>query len=289
MHLVTFDLAICTFGRPDSVLSAISLSKAELGEFTRVIVIDNNPSQLAHDIKKMLLDSGATVFHEPAAGLSKARNRALQSSAADYLWFIDDDASLVEGFAVQLNKHRRLISELAPELRPFFGGGLILAASNESKVATIGPFELGLLSCMNPTHPFSQAWGANMFINRQRALDVGGFDPNLGWVKEAGALLGEEDDLYLRLCVGCSAEQNRMYFADGCAVNHWIPASRRRSSWLMKRAFKGGRSNFIVYKNAPLNEFIETCKTCLRQPNKDHLLRMSFAVGKMYQKHVVHK
>lgn|GEM_PF-2721689 len=286
MDKVTFDLAICTFGRPDCVLSAVERSKSELSEFSSLIVIDNNPTGLANDVKEVLIGAGVKIVHEPKAGLSTARNRALNFSSADYLWFIDDDASLVEGFAAHLNRHRNLISECHPDVRPSFGGGFILAASTESNISTIGPFELGLLSCMNPLHPFSQPWGANMFVDRQRAVRVGGFDPNLGWVKEAGSLLGEEDDLYLRLCKGNPEEQNRAFFADGCGVNHWIPITRRKFSWLMKRAFKGGRSNFIVYQHASKAELFQSFRSCIRNPNKDNLFRLSFVVGKMFQKYV---
>jgi glycosyltransferase involved in cell wall biosynthesis len=285
--MVTVDLAICTFGRADVLLKIFERSVAEFGVFSRVLVIDNNPDRLPPAARERLESFSATVIHEPAMGLSRARNRALKESTADFVWFIDDDASLVPGFAEKAGLLLQTFSSMGQDSLPIFGGGFILAASDECNIDTIGAFELGLLSCMNPTHPFSQPWGANMFVNRGVALKVGGFDPQLGWVKESGALLGEEDDLYLRMQSGTQAAQAKIYFADGCAVHHWIPLWRRNFRWLCKRAFKGGRSNYLVYRSFRRRELLDVFKTFIKRASKDSLLHFVFVIGKYYQRSLV--
>lgn len=278
------DLAICTYGRGDAAVEGLRKSSKELSIFSRVLVVDNNPTGLSPEICAELRSFGAEIVAEPSTGLSKARNRALKESQSEYVWFIDDDASLVAGFAAHAKRHFDRIATLPAELRPVFGGGLILAASQECDVSTIGAFERGMLSCMRPDEHFVQPWGANMLAHRQIALSVGGFDPQLGWVKESGALLGEEDDLFLRMSKCVVPERRKIYFFDGCAVDHWIPAARRNLGWLLRRAFKGGRSNFIVYRALTWEELWAAVRNLLRSPSRDNLLRVAFVVGKAYQR-----
>ncbi len=278
------DLAVCTFGRGDTVLSTIKKSVSEFGAFSKVLVIDNNLNGLPSDITAALHDLPVTIIHEPATGLSRARNRALSDSTADYVWFIDDDASLCANFSNELPRHIERISSMQPETRPAYGGGLILAASEGQTADNIGRFELGLLSCMNANEPFAQPWGANMFVDREVALRVDGFDPRLGWVKETGALLGEEDDLFLRMQATVPEARRQPYFADRCSVHHWIPKTRRELRWLIPRALKGGKSNFIVYKNAPIREGLSAAKRVLKSPTRENLLFATFVGGKLLQR-----
>lgn len=278
------DLAICTFGRGDTVLATVKKSVGEFGAFANVVVVDNNTEGLPTAVLNALGSLPVKVIHEPSTGLSRARNRALSESNSDYVWFIDDDASLCAGFSGELNRHVTNITAMGNDHRPAYGGGLILAASEEDTANNIGRFELGLLSCMNANEPFAQPWGANMFVDRSVALKVGGFDPRLGWVKESGALLGEEDDLFIRMQADVPETRRRPFFADRCSVHHWIPKTRRELRWLIPRALKGGKSNFIVYKNAPIREGLSAAKKVLRSPSRENLLYATFVGGKLLQR-----
>lgn len=280
----TVDLAICTFGRAETVVSSLERSRPELGAFERILVIDNNPDGMPDAARAKLRACGADIVHEPEVGLSRARNRALRESRADVLWYIDDDASLRDGFADGVRRHLDRIAAMDTASRPVFGGGYILAASEVADVSVIGPFELSLLSCMSPSRPFPRPWGANMFVDRAVAAAAGGFDPALGWTHGTRGFLGEEDDLFVRMQRSVGEGRRTAYFADGCSVDHWVPQLRRRFTWLLSRAFKGGRSNYVLFRNMGKRELIRGFRQCAASPGRENVLILAFLMGKRFQR-----
>lgn len=279
MPLPTIDLAICTHGRGEEIFPIFEMSKPEFGLFNKIIVVDNNPNGLPASLRERFESAGVQIVRELKTGLSPARTKGLSESKADYVWFIDDDASLTSGFAANAKRHIEHLSILPINERPVAGGGLILAASNERDTSDIGAFELGLLSCMNPQSKFVQPWGANMFVDRAVALEAGGFQ-----FGTRIANLGDEDECFQRMHKLVPPSRQKFFFAEGCAVQHWIPDSRRQFKWLLSRAYKGGRVNFIVYRSFSGKEIWPEVGKLLRTPSKDNCLRLAFVAGKMRQR-----
>lgn len=276
---ITFTLAICTFGRSEQVLRCLDFSQSELYGFDELILIDNNPTMDTSFHKNFILNN-FKIFHEPKVGLSSARNRALQEASSRYVWFIDDDASLVQGFSKILESKAALWS--AMNNPPSYGGGLILPAfQNPNSARSLGALEMALLSCNEKETSSFRPWGANMFVDRVLAISLGAFRENFGYVGHRTSTLGEEDDLFLRIMV---VDKRECCFIKGASVFHWIPDSRLRLSWILRRALNGGSSNYLVYQKISFLGFLRGATILFFKSPREGVLTIVFEIGKLKAK-----
>jgi succinoglycan biosynthesis protein ExoM len=95
----TIDVLLATFRRPDLLAQALqSLARLELGGLTiRVVVVDNDKEASARTtVQAFRKTVPFEVIYdiEPAQGVVRARNRALNQVRADYFAFFDDDETV---------------------------------------------------------------------------------------------------------------------------------------------------------------------------------------------------
>ena len=99
---------VCTYNRADWLGEAIeSLTKLETGDYTyEVLVIDNASSDNTPEVVKEFAEktSACTIRYvrEGEPGVSFARNRGLQESAATWIAFFDDDEIAEPDWLLQL-------------------------------------------------------------------------------------------------------------------------------------------------------------------------------------------
>jgi len=103
-------IGILTYRRPEEVKRCLEAVVAAIAEpmpdswsVDEVMVIDNDPDGSARAVVSKLAErtvSAASIryVHEPRAGVSIARNRAMAEAAGDVLVFIDDDEIPHEGW-----------------------------------------------------------------------------------------------------------------------------------------------------------------------------------------------
>ena len=93
-------VAICTLNRKDFILRCLSALQPQLTQFPLVelVVVDNGCNDDTEAAVLALGISGLRYVHEPALGLSNARNRALACCDREYLVFLDDDGYPAEGW-----------------------------------------------------------------------------------------------------------------------------------------------------------------------------------------------
>ncbi|MGB0873223.1 MAG: glycosyltransferase [Solirubrobacterales bacterium] len=197
-----FSVVVCTFDRPDSLLRAVrSVLASDYPDF-ELIVVDNAPqTNSTRDALSTITDSRVRYAAEPAAGLSRARNRGLADAVGELIAFTDDDVevdphwlrSLASAFAVRPNVG--LVTGLVPaaELDNEFQQRFD-SAVHWSTELTRRSYDLNENRLKMPTFPFRtgrMGAGANFAVSRECAQAVGGFDRALG----AGAPCGGGDDL----------------------------------------------------------------------------------------------
>lgn len=225
-------VCVATFRRRaglERVLRGLDLLVFERSATPRleILVIDNDPAGSARQVVEQLR---ATVRwpiryeHEPRRGLSHVRNAAIASARArsELVAFIDDDeqptpAWLDELLAVQRDLDADVV--LGPTLRLFEGevprwierGGFFV----ERRYPTGTALEHGGIG--------------NALIHTRVLADV---DPPFD---ERMSLAGGEDTLFfLRL----SRAGRRIVWADAAVVHEWIPQSRARAGWILKRVYR---------------------------------------------------
>jgi GT2 family glycosyltransferase len=240
-------VAVCTNRPAAAVADSLAALRGQVPEDSLALVL-SGPGEAAAD--------GAVLLHEPAPGLSRARNRALFWAAdADVLAFVDDDAVVEPGwFAALQRRWDEAPAEVAciggpirPRFAapppPWFSDGI-------AHVLTLldrGP-------AVRDLDPSVEAvYGANISFRVEPLRQVGGFDPSLGH-SGSRVFFGEEDEAQralVRLGYG-------VRYVPDAAVEHVIPAERLERASFIRRRFwfgaalgrRGGRSRALAARQA---------------------------------------
>jgi glycosyltransferase involved in cell wall biosynthesis len=243
-----------------------------------VLVVDNSAQgEKGSQIKKLLTSWPAVrIVAEPTVGLSFARNRALLESLAKVVVFIDDDAKMEAGYLKRLG-------------RVFCGSPLPAAAGGPVMVGWDNPpppwWEPGLNFYANYLNlgegtkkiAYPQVlYGTNLAVDRHLALELGGFDTNLGRIGE-GLLDGE--DALLQLCMTRQSKRPIIYDSD-LVVTHYFAAERLNRDYLLKKAFWHGCSRRRVEAGNPFAGSVLNPIFCLARS----YMRMAFRRNSFHEK-----
>jgi GT2 family glycosyltransferase len=184
-------VAICTRNHTDLLAdcleSLMSLRSHDRAGSFEILVVDNAPPDMrTRDLVQSLDDVRYVSENRP--GLDFARNRALAEAATDFVAFLDDDAEADRGWWAGL---KEALSE-NPDAAVITG--LVLPYELESDAQITferrGGFRRGFAKLRycgdhlpgNPLFPTGAGMfgaGCNMVVNKQIAMELGGFDEAL--------------------------------------------------------------------------------------------------------------
>jgi glycosyltransferase involved in cell wall biosynthesis len=237
-------VAICTRDRPidlERSLHNLFLTE-EISQIKgiEILVIDNSDDDKTNEWVRDRFHDPRLVWHfSTPPGLSKARNLALSLAKNEWVAFLDDDATIRNGWFRGL---KRAISEKSVGVI----GGPIHPVWPQGKEPSWLPHSIKaaytILDYSGESFSLEEnryVYGANFAVNRALALSCGGFDEQLGRTGE-GLLSGEEIELQNKIrSLGYS-----VYFEKSMAVDHFIEANRTNPEWLIRRiAWEGFRDN----------------------------------------------
>jgi glycosyltransferase involved in cell wall biosynthesis len=201
-----------------------------------LLVVDNGSTDHTSEVVERirLLNMTLRSLHEPAPGLSVARNAGLRASTRDIVVFTDDDVRPTADWLSQL------VEPITSGRADAVGGRVIIP--KDRRVAWFAPLHRSWLAsterCENGP---AELVGANMAFRREAWKSADAFDVHLG----AGALGFGEDRLFsLRLqSDGC-----RIAFAPNAVVEHHFDLSRVNRAYFLSLAEKMGRSEaYLAY------------------------------------------
>lgn len=217
---------------------------------TETLVIDNastDNTQSAVRECARLLPILARCVREERLGSSFARNRAVDETGADFIFFIDDDVIVEPDWAIEL------LAELER------GGldaacGMVLPRWPQEPPAWLGA-RLWVKLAVHDSAGWAAAGGwnkltnyfsANLGMRRTTFERFGRFREDLG-VVGGNPISGEDTELFARIL----ARGGKMGFAPRAVVHHLIGPERLRRAYFRKKsfaygvgsAFTGGRSH----------------------------------------------
>jgi len=234
-------VVICTSDRGDVLAGALESLYAQSASSAsfEVVVIDNSAGRTA---EPLLAKAGSRVqhviryVHEPAPGLSLARNAGLHTAAGQIVAFLDDDARAapqwIEALLRGLSESRAaavggpVSLDLQAPPPPWLTGDL-RSYLGESDFGPRARF------LQWPEYPF----GLNFAVKRGVARRIGGFRHDLGRVGQS-LLSGEEREFFFRLYNGGET----VYYCPDAVVHHLVPPERLRPPFFRRRLFWEGRS-----------------------------------------------
>lgn len=227
-------LCVCTYRRPAGLrrlLHAVARLRTERGAALEVVVVDNDPAGSAAAVCEEV--AAAMPFalrrvEEPRRGISFARNRAVAEAdpASAWIAFLDDDEEPEPGW---LDALLRVQAE--------HGADVVAGPVPPRYEAPVPRWVLRGRFHEPPRHPTGTALPyadtGNVLV---RASLFRGFPaPFAPSLALAG---GEDTHFFLRV----ARAGHRIVWADEAVAWEWVPRSRTRLPWLLRRAFRRGNT-----------------------------------------------
>jgi glucosyl-dolichyl phosphate glucuronosyltransferase len=251
---VKLTIAIPTHNRAaivrDTLASVASLAIPE-GVDADCVVIDNASTDDTGSVVDNFARDAALPMRrvfELHPGSSFARNRAVDETVADYIFFIDDDAIAERDWAAELldDMRRRDLDAAC---------GMVLPRWSSPPPKWLGPSLWVKLAVHDrravESAPASSAerldnyFSANVGFKRSAFARFGKFREDLG-VVGGNPISGEDTELFARIL----ARGGTMGFAPRAIVHHLIPAERMTREYLRRKSFAFGMGTaFAGLKN----------------------------------------
>jgi glycosyltransferase involved in cell wall biosynthesis len=236
-------VAVCTYNggsRLRRVLLPLMAARGAATEQFEILVVDNASTDDTPSIVESLSASGGLSYaRETSLGLSHARNRALHDAVGEIVCFIDDDAVARPTW---VEHHRAAYRE--PNVHAAAGPvrlvwpGRAPAWFSPAFAEYYSGVDYGDRTVLEPPDfPF----GTNMSVRRRVALDVGGFNPELGR-RGRGLRSFEETEFFMRL----ARMGGRIAYLPSAEVDHHVSSERMSLRWVLRRAFANGYSATIA-------------------------------------------
>lgn len=225
-------LCVCTYRRPAGLrrlLAAVAALRTDRVGVLEVVVVDNDPDGSARAVVDSLGEMPFVVHyaHERHRGISHARNRAVAEAAdADWVAFLDDDEEpepewLDELLRVQAAHAADVVAgPVPPKYEAPAPRWVLRGRFHEAPRRPTGS-------------PLPYADTGNVLVRASLFRDFPApFAPSL-------ALAGGEDThFFLRV----ARAGHRIVWADAAVAWEWVPPSRVRLPWLLRRAFRRGNT-----------------------------------------------
>lgn len=226
-------LCVCTYRRPVGLrrlLDAVTRIRTERVERLEIVVVDNDPGGSARATVGGIegMPFGLRYVHEPRRGISFARNRAVAEAdpGSEWIAFLDDDEEPEAGWLDELLRVQvaHAADVVAGPVPPRF-------EVQAPRWVLRGRFHEPPRHATGTVLPYADT--GNVLVRASLFRDFPApFAPSL-------ALAGGEDThFFLRV----ARAGHRIVWADAAVAWEWIPPSRVRLPWLLRRAFRRGNT-----------------------------------------------
>lgn len=225
-----------------------ALTRLETAHRWRVIAVDNASDDDTANVLNGHADRlPLTVLSEPRRGKNRALNRALEVVQGELVVFTDDDVVVETDW----------IDSLAdcviqnPEF-DVFGGRILPSWPTDPDPLIVENAPLGITYAITPPDqqggPINPGliWGPNMAVRKSVFDDGHRFLETVG--PSAGSyIMGSETEFTLRL----GRHGHRSWYCDRAVVNHLIRPHQLSAEWVVERARRFGRNQWVQECNFP--------------------------------------
>jgi glucosyl-dolichyl phosphate glucuronosyltransferase len=207
-----------------------------------LVIVDNDDAGLADEVvARHPVDAPTRVLHEPRSGATHARNHGIAAARGDIIAMVDDDVVPAPDWLA------RLTAPIRDGRADATGGRVVL----DPTVERPGWFDEDIvgqyLTNFDLGHDERELGPDGFVVTASAAFrtdllrQVGGFDTRLG---PRGTTQLVSDDV--QLCRAVMGAGGRLRWVPDAVVVHELPESRLQRSWLLKRAYLQGRSDWQV-------------------------------------------
>ena len=228
-------VAVCTNRDPEAIGESLTALALQVPEDDLLVVASAVPGEPYRE------RFGVHVLEEPAAGLSRARNRALMSADDEaVVAFVDDDAVVQPGWHAALERAwagaDAAVACIGGPIWPRWPDGAPPDWVSDPLLPALTLLDLGPEP--RELDPFeTTVYGANISFRAGPLRAAGGFDPAYGHSGRR-VFFSEEDQAQRAL----ARAGFRVLYEPDVVVEHVIPRERLRRGSFVRRRFAYGRS-----------------------------------------------
>lgn len=238
-------VAVPTRDRQERLLGALEAIASELGPDDELLVVDNGSRDGTGAAAEAFIATHAPsgrLVTEPSGGISVARNSALREARHPVVCFVDDDVRVRPGWLAAL---RRAWTESTQEVACI--GGPLLPQWQAPRPPWLADYLLYVVTVLDlgaerrrldQSPRVGYAWGGNLSIRVQPALELGGFDPDRGVRPDEPSDRGEEEELQRRFAVAGL----ETWYEPAAMALHLVPPERLTEDYFAEAFRARGRA-----------------------------------------------
>jgi glycosyltransferase involved in cell wall biosynthesis len=237
-------LVICTYNRSALLRELLESIERELTERLEldVVVVDNNSND---DTRAVVADfegrlPGLRYILELNQGLSVARNRGAAEANKEYLLYLDDDATLSEGF---LERAEIVLRRFKPD---FFGGPMLPRFDRPVPEWFDPSWEIRQNERFSGFSENCSVTGANFGVRRSVLERLGPFDITLGMSGETMAY-GEDREMVERYRALTPKAEQRLYYAVELFIYHYTMPYKLDAKYQLRRKYDISRTKEVTF------------------------------------------
>lgn len=244
MSKPSVSVVICTYNRGPFLKELIESIEREWTDRldAELIVVDNNCTDNTAEIVAAF-DASKTNLRrvvETNQGLSHARNCGARESTKEYILYLDDDATLTEGY---LDRLEVVLRRFNPDLF----GGPVLPRFDRPLPAWFNPKseirQFERISCFTKTGSVS---GGNFGIKRALVEQMQGFNTSLG-MNGGEMAFGEDREMVERYRQATPKDQQKIYYAVELPIVHYTMPYKYDEKYQYERKRKNARAQEITF------------------------------------------
>lgn len=189
MHKPFFSVITATFNRSATIARALDSLLEQLDSNWECLIIDDGSNDnTSHIVNNYLKNKKFKYYYHRNKGAGFSKNRGIMLAKGEYVTFLDSDDEYIENHLssrkeILLNKIKDTNytnpSNSYKEIDLLYGGCQIIGNPYVPDVDNLGKL-IHLNNCFI---------GGTMFVNRKKAIDIGGFTP---------LRFGDDTDFYRR-------------------------------------------------------------------------------------------
>lgn len=266
-------IAICTANRREAFCNIFAqlINTVAFPRRTEIIVVNNGCQEdtfyISSRVEPYCLSRNIKLFvyHEERRGLSFARNTVLERANGDIVSFIDDDA-----VPKSSDWQQAVLEIFATKPHVALCGGpswLVPPQGKKHHPWWRSDYTDTYFSCLyhhpeGPCHPGLIA-GVNASY-RVKAIGTARFTTSLGWGSGKAQSIAGEDTLFNeQVCHGTWTA----WFEHRAIVLHLIEEQRYKATWILRRAFIGGKTEaafHLIHGHDPGSLYFNTFKQLVK-------------------------
>jgi GT2 family glycosyltransferase len=244
-------IVICSHNRSSDVSECLDALIPQIGAKAEVILVDSasDEKNKAGMAELAIRHPAVRLIRVDQPGLSRARNRGVNSAAAEWIVFLDDDTV---PFPDWLEKLLSTLGTASPKQAVLAGGiyprwpeGMSGEHLSKRWKMFLSLAEADKPGSVTDGYPVN---GANYAIRRRVLLDIGGFSERLGRV--GGSLISGDDSHVTNKVLDAGFDAG---FDPAFKVYHKISQERLNISWILRRTYWEGVSEIRIFRSRHLS------------------------------------